>query len=242
MADPATIWKKCTECRTDIAFGTKYYQCSVSTCNRARMPLVFCSVTCWDSHLSSVRHRDAGAIEARAPSKEQWAREQAEESRSDHRIDKPAPAVAVRAGTPTSAGVPVAVAAPPPRSGPAPTSDSVQPSRVRADETRPHLAPPPPASSAGGEGGVRRVVGVPAPAPSDGPHLNDIVDREILIVVSKLKKYIKDRSGMNCSDAVAEVLSEHVRALCDDSIRAAARDERKTVLDRDVPRPRFLGR
>ena len=35
-----------------------------------------------------------------------------------------------------------------------------------------------------------------------------------------------------------EVLSEHVRALCDDSIRAAGRDERKTVLDRDVPRPR----
>ena len=53
-----------------------------------------------------------------------------------------------------------------------------------------------------------------------------------------MKKYIKDRSGMNCSDAVAEVLSEHVRALCDDAIRAAARDERKTVLDRDVPRPR----
>ena len=43
----------------------------------------------------------------------------------------------------------------------------------------------------------------------------------MLIVVSKLKKYIKDRSGMNCSDAVAEVLSDHVRVLCDDSIRAA---------------------
>ena len=69
-------------------------------------------------------------------------------------------------------------------------------------------------------------------------HLNDIVDRDMLIVVSKLKKYIKDRSGMNCSDAVAEVLSDHVRVLCDDSIRAAGRDERKTVLERDVPRPR----
>ena len=43
---------------------------------------------------------------------------------------------------------------------------------------------------------------------------------------------------MNTSDAVAEVLSDHVRAICDDSIRAAARDERKTVLDRDVPKPR----
>ena len=83
----------------------------------------------------------------------------------------------------------------------------------------------------------RRVVGEPPPA-APGVHLNDVVDNDILIVVSKLKKYIKERSGMNCSDAVAEVLSDHVRALCDDSIRAAGREERKTVLDRDVPRPR----
>ena len=60
----------------------------------------------------------------------------------------------------------------------------------------------------------------------------------MLIVVSKMKKYIKDRSGFNTSDAVAEMLSDHVRAICDDAIRAAARDERKTVLDRDVPKPR----
>jgi histone H3/H4 len=65
----------------------------------------------------------------------------------------------------------------------------------------------------------------------------DVADRDMLIVVSKLKKYIKDRSGMNCSDAVAELLSDHVRAIADESIRAAGRDERKTVLDRDVPRP-----
>ena len=58
----------------------------------------------------------------------------------------------------------------------------------------------------------------------------------MLIVISKLKKYIKDRSGMNCSDGVADVLSDRVRMLCDDAIRAAGRDERKTVLDRDVAR------
>jgi histone H3/H4 len=52
-----------------------------------------------------------------------------------------------------------------------------------------------------------------------------------------MKKYIKDRSGFNCSDAVADMLSDHVRAVCDDAIRNAAKDERKTVLDRDVPRP-----
>jgi hypothetical protein len=63
-------------------------------------------------------------------------------------------------------------------------------------------------------------------------------EREIMIVVSKLKKYIKERAGMNCSDAVAEGLSDHVRAICDEAIRAAAVDDRKTVLERDVPRVR----
>jgi histone H3/H4 len=57
----------------------------------------------------------------------------------------------------------------------------------------------------------------------------------VLIVVSKMKKYIRDRSGMNSSDAVAEALGEHVRNICDEAIRAATRDGRKTVLDRDVP-------
>jgi hypothetical protein len=33
------------------------------------------------------------------------------------------------------------------------------------------------------------------------------------------------------------LLSDHVRAICDEAIRAAARNDRKTVLERDVPRP-----
>lgn len=66
----------------------------------------------------------------------------------------------------------------------------------------------------------------------------DDVPREILVVVSKLKAYVKARSGMNTSDSVASVLSDHLRRLCDDAIRKAAEDGRKTVLDRDVPPPR----
>jgi histone H3/H4 len=77
----------------------------------------------------------------------------------------------------------------------------------------------------------------PAPAPASAVALKDGVEREILIVVSKMKKYIKDRSGMNTSDAVAEMLSDHVRAICDEAIRIAGADNRKTVLDRDVPKP-----
>src|SRR5439155_27217182 len=107
-----------------------------------------------------------------------------------------------------------------------------------ADATSRHIAPPPPPPA---PSVARRVVGESTPSTAaavEGIHLSDVVDRDILIVISKLKKYIKDRSGMNCADAVADVLSEHVRVLCDDSIRAAGRNERKTVLERDVPRPR----
>jgi histone H3/H4 len=56
---------------------------------------------------------------------------------------------------------------------------------------------------------------------------------ETLIVASKLKNYIRAKSGMNTSGAVIEVLSTKVRALCDQAIEAAKRDGRKTVMDRD---------
>ncbi len=204
----AEMWMKCTECRTEIAYGATYWQCSVSTCNRSRMPLYFCSVVCWDSHLSTVRHRDAYAVDVKAPTKEAWAREQAE-----------------------------AAAQPAPRAI-APTPDRVNPGdRAAQPAPRPMPTAPTPASVT-----TRRVVGDASPATAAAVEgsatFSDTFDREVLIVVSKMKKYIKDRSGFNCSDAVAEHISDHVRAVCDEAIRAAGRDERKTVLDRDVPKVR----
>jgi hypothetical protein len=179
----AETWLKCTACKNPISFNAVHWVCSVSTCNRPKFPLVFCTVSCWDSHVADARHREAWAVEARAPNKAQWE--------ADHARD-PAPAP-----KPAVAAAPV----------------------------------------------VRRVVGdapsapVAAPAANGGVNLQEVVDNEMLIVISKMKKYIKDRSGMNCGDVVAELLSEHVRAICDEAIRAAARNERKTVLERDVPRP-----
>lgn len=61
--------------------------------------------------------------------------------------------------------------------------------------------------------------------------------REVLIVVSKLKSYIKAKSGMNTSDAIVPVLSELVRRVCDQAIESARSDGRKTVLDRDIKPP-----
>jgi hypothetical protein len=53
----------CSVCKKSIPMGTKYYRCSVSTCNSGRLKLRFCSVRCWDIHLPEARHRDAGAVE-----------------------------------------------------------------------------------------------------------------------------------------------------------------------------------
>lgn len=39
----------------------------MSTCNRPRTGLAFCSVACWDAHVPVLNHRDAWCVEERAP-------------------------------------------------------------------------------------------------------------------------------------------------------------------------------
>jgi histone H3/H4 len=74
----------------------------------------------------------------------------------------------------------------------------------------------------------------PSSAAAPTPVLrSDDLPRDVLIVASKLKAYIRARSGMNTSDAVMEVLSDVVRSLCDRAVEKAAQAGRKTVLDRD---------
>ncbi len=58
---------------------------------------------------------------------------------------------------------------------------------------------------------------------------------EVLVVASKVKSYIKDKSQMNTSGSVPEELSKRVVALLDKAIENAKADGRKTVMDRDVP-------
>ncbi len=78
---------------------------------------------------------------------------------------------------------------------------------------------------------IRKADSRPSPAKDDLP-------QEVLIVASRLKDYVRARSGMNTSDRVLEPLSEIIRAVCDEAIRNAEQDGRKTVLDRDLPRRR----
>ncbi|HHH36287.1 MAG TPA: hypothetical protein ENK48_05595 [Gammaproteobacteria bacterium] len=58
-------------------------------------------------------------------------------------------------------------------------------------------------------------------------------EKEILVVASKVKNYIRSKAGMNTSASVMEALSERVRQLCDQAIENARNDKRKTVKDRD---------
>lgn len=161
MSEGATgRWRRCSACKNDIALGAVHWVCSVSTCNRKRTGLVFCSVDCWEVHLPTERHREAWAVEARAPK------------------------------TPD-----------PPEGVP----------KARAKGAGEATSKP-----------------TTAPAASEG---------DILVVASKLKAYVKSASGFNTSDRVLPVLSNALRAICDEAIENARRAERQTVMDRDVPRP-----
>lgn len=170
-------WKHCNMCKSPIAFQAEYFVCSVSTCNRKRTGLIFCSLACFEAHLPTARHRDAWAERERAPSASEWKA-----------------ALAAEAPTPTPGAAALHAARPGGPSGAGP-------------EPRPE----PPAPK--GEG------------PTD--------EHEILVVVSKLKKYVRDWSGMSTSDAAMNVLSDHLRELCREATRQAGADGRRTVLDRD---------
>ena len=56
---------------------------------------------------------------------------------------------------------------------------------------------------------------------------------EVLVVVSKLKNYIRAQAEMNTAGNVAPALSNIIKRLCDQAIENAKNDGRKTVMDRD---------
>jgi len=56
---------------------------------------------------------------------------------------------------------------------------------------------------------------------------------EVLVVASKVKKYIKDKAGMNTSGSSMEALTQLVLKAVDQAIENAKNDGRKTVMDRD---------
>jgi hypothetical protein len=172
------IWRRCNLCKAAIGFEQEYFVCSVSTCNRKRTGLFFCSLGCFEAHLPTARHRDAWAEPQRAPS-----------------------AAVARA-------------------------------EREAEEAEARGAPAAGADVGGAAPQRRIVVGTRSEAAQPSPEQTE-AEAEVLVVVSKLKKYVRDRSGMNTSDGVLALLSDHLRALCNDAIRQAGLEGRRTVLDRD---------
>jgi hypothetical protein len=187
LADDGT-WKHCNICKAPMAFGAEYFVCSVSTCNRKRTGLLFCSLACFEAHLPTARHRDAWAERERAPSRAEWQAALAAE--------------AAEAGSAPAAGDPGPRARPEPSRG-----GGAEPPARRVVEARAATAPAAPAA--------------------------DADTSEVLVVVSKVKKFVRDWSGMNTSDGAMAVLSDHLRELCREATRQAGLDGRRTVLDRD---------
>jgi hypothetical protein len=169
------VFRRCSSCKKDIALGARYWVCSVSTCNRNRTALAFCTTECWDAHLGFVNHRESWAEERKAPLT----------------LD------------------------PPPASAPSSTH-STAPTAAATREPRRTVVPGPAAIAS------RPARTAPSPEQED-----------VLIVASKLKAYIRERSEMNTSDRVFDVLSDEVRRIADLAIEEARREGRKTVLDRD---------
>lgn len=156
-------WRRCSACKKPIPFGSVHWVCNVSTCNRARTALAFCSVSCWEVHLPVAKHRQAWAVEMTAPGRTQGA-------------------VVASIG----------------------------------------------AAMEGRE--KRRILPATSAAAS-----KPAVPNEVLIVASRLKEYVRLRSGFNTSERVLEPLSEIVRRVCDRAMENAEREGRKTLLERDIP-------
>jgi len=57
---------------------------------------------------------------------------------------------------------------------------------------------------------------------------------EILVVASKIKKLIREKSEFNTSGEFIEELSQKVEKLCLQAIEQARADKRKTVKGRDL--------
>jgi hypothetical protein len=94
-------------------------------------------------------------------------------------------------------------------------------------------ASPAPATPAHKDGPRRRVVGSSGPEAAAAAASAGAAPREVLVVVSRFKEYVRQRFAMNTSDSVFDALSDHLRAICHRAADNARADGRKTVMDRD---------
>jgi hypothetical protein len=93
------------------------------------------------------------------------------------------------------------------------------------------------AQDSGISSGPKRIIVSGAPsagAPSlKGNGNPSSMDNEVLVVVSKMKQYIKDKADMNTSGDVSDMLSDLIRHACNEAMDMARADGRKTVMAKD---------
>lgn len=108
--------------------------------------------------------------------------------------------------------------------------EKTAPTLAQAKSSASAPPPPPTVTEAGGSKRViaTNVGGFAPGKPSVG------TPREVLVVVSKVKDYIRARSEMNTSDAIMSLLSDRIREICDEAIDSARQEGRRTVLERDL--------
>ena len=109
----------------------------------------------------------------------------------------------------------------------APSREAWALQRQNDTDERPEVGSAKPAESSAPQ--RRRIAVKPPASEPKGP-------QEVLVIASRLKAYVRERYGMNTSDAVLEVLSKELRRLCDHAVVRAREDGRKTLLDRDFRR------
>lgn len=81
--------------------------------------------------------------------------------------------------------------------------------------------------------GPKRIIISNAPAGAAASQKKSLMSSEVLVVVSKMKQYIRDVSEFNTAEDVNQIVSELIRVECDKAIVRARAEGRKTVMARD---------
>lgn len=180
-------WKKCSSCKKDIGYSTKYYLCSVSTCRHSRKGFTFCSPSCWSEHLGFANHREAWAEDYVSPAKGQSVGGNVVAKQAQ--ISNNIPATAVTSALPAT-----------------PRKIVVGQGSIRDREDE-----------------AKRL----------SAETNQITT-DTLVVVSKVKQFIRDESDFNTSQCCIDALTQKVIKECLKAIEEANNAGRKTVMGRDV--------
>ena len=233
MEPNANVWRRCSNCKNPIALGARHWVCSVSSCSKVRAPTQFCSPDCWAVHEEISVHKNAWAVEQVSP-------RLAEPS---ERVEAPRPVEA-----PARPTAPLPAAAQPAVSAENGAEVLVVVSRLKeliktesngmstSDQV---IAPLSDHVRKLADKGIEsaRQHGRKTMLDRDIPTVGPRASMDVLVVVSKLKDYVRQRADLRTSDDVPAAISSELRRVALFAIESARKDGRKTVMGRDVPHP-----